>query len=198
MFLSLLTLFHRLLHSELKVKLTSNSKLWIEIQLKMTLLVKEFSLSVKFSLLLLSMAGYNSSVMKRMQVNFLSGLNFSMIRRPYPAQCINLTQFLDNNIIDLKTSKVSLCLSHFQDLGLLKWNTKEHQKETNSQYQKVMLLVIKHNYKSQCNQGTKRCNQEDHKGSFHHSLRDRGLSHKVFINHLLNINEIKLICINFN
>ena len=198
MFLSLLTLFYRLLHSEMKVKLTSNSDYSIEIQFLMTLQVKEFSLSVKFYLLLLSMAGYNSPVMKRMQVDFLSGLNFPKIKPPYPPQCINLNQFLENNTEDLKTSKGSLFHTQFLDLELTKWETKEHKMETNNQYQKVMLLVTKHNYRRQRKQRRKGCNQEDLKGSLHHRKRGRGLTHKVIINQLLNKNEIKLICINFN
>ena len=134
----------------------------------------------------------------------MSELNFPMIKPPNPPQCINLNQFLDNNNLDPKSSKVNLCIIQLLDLKPPKCNTKEHQMETNSQYQKVMLLVIKHNYsnqcnqRNQCNQWTKGCHQGDHKCSLHHSLRDRGHNHKVFINHLLNINEIKLIFINFN
>ena len=71
--------------------------------------------------------------------------------------------------------------------------------ETNSQYQKFMLRIIKKNYYSnKWNQITMGCHQEDPKGSLHHSLWDRGLNQNVFINQLLNKNEIKLICINFN
>ena len=180
-FLSLLTLFDRLLHSKLIIKMMSNSKLWIKIRDQMTLLVKENSLSVKFYLLLLSMAGYNSPLMKRRSVNFLSGLTFPMIN----------PQYQDNNNKDLKFSQFSLYLSHLQDVGLPNW-------ETNSQYHKVMLLVIKHNFSNQCNQITKGCHQDYPKGSLHHSFRGKGLIHKVFINHLLDIIEIKLICIKFN
>ena len=126
MYLSLLTLYDRLLHSELMVKLTFDSKLWIEIQVKMTLLVKEISLSVNFYQLLLSMAGYNYLVMKGLQVNFLSGLIFPVIKLPYQPQCFKPNQFLDNIKQDLKFSKRSLCLSQLMDVGLPKWDTKEH------------------------------------------------------------------------
>ena len=128
----------------------------------------------------------------------MSELNFPMIKPPNPPQCINLNQFLDNNNQDLKTSKDSLCITHLLDVEITKWNTKEHQMETSNQYQKVMLLVIKHNLGNKCKQRTKGCNQEDHKVSLHHRLRRRGLIHKVLINQLLNKNELKLICINFN